>query len=118
MLKFNTFYRHITDLGLFSGCHRMPTRSFYYKTYQFPVCARCTGVFLGNIIAIPLYFTIPLHPFWYILGCGIMFLDWFIQYMGWRESNNIRRIITGCIAGYALTSLYMMILCFLITWFL
>ncbi|MGG7175281.1 DUF2085 domain-containing protein [Clostridium neonatale] len=25
------------------GCHQLPDRSFFIRSYQFPICARCTG---------------------------------------------------------------------------
>ena len=34
----------LMEYGHKIGCHQMPERSFFYKEYQFPVCARCTGV--------------------------------------------------------------------------
>ena len=30
-------------------CHQIPARSFYYAGAQFPVCARCTGLYLGAL---------------------------------------------------------------------
>ena len=28
-------------------CHQRPERSFFWDTHQFPVCARCTGLYLS-----------------------------------------------------------------------
>ena len=36
-----------------------------------------------------------------ILFCLIMFVDWFVQYKFQRESNNLRRLVTGFVCGYA-----------------
>ena len=44
----------LEEIGEASGCHRMPERSFFFKGYQFPVCARCTGVAIGQFIALVL----------------------------------------------------------------
>jgi uncharacterized membrane protein len=32
-------------------CHQLPARSFYLWSAQLPVCARCTGIYLGAAIA-------------------------------------------------------------------
>ena len=32
-------------------CHQLPERSFYLWTHQMPVCARCTGLYLGAAVA-------------------------------------------------------------------
>jgi len=35
-----------------------------------------------------------------------MGLDWFIQYIGFRQSNNIRRLITGFLGGLGVFGIY------------
>jgi uncharacterized membrane protein len=86
----------------FAICHQMPERSFKYKGKQFPLCARCTGIFIG-------YFTFPLFQLQIIepsLSLVIilsipMFGDSITQSMNYRESNNILRVITGFLFGAA-----------------
>ena len=46
------------DWGKRLGCHQMPERSFFIKGYQFPVCARCTGVLVSSIAACMVFFSI------------------------------------------------------------
>lgn len=87
-------------LGTRIGCHQLPERSFYFRNYQFPVCARCCGVLLGQITAIVLFlFTYIINIKISITLAAIMLLDWGIQYIGVLESNNIRRVITGFLGG-------------------
>jgi uncharacterized membrane protein len=33
-------------------CHQRPERSFFVDGYQFPVCARCTGLYLSGALAL------------------------------------------------------------------
>lgn len=89
-------------IGSRCGCHQMESRSFEIKGWQFPVCSRCTGVLLGQIIGVVIYISglrIPIY-----LDCiflFLMFMDWFLQYRKIRESTNLRRLITGTLAGIA-----------------
>lgn len=91
-------------IGRWSGCHQLAERSFFVNGYQFPVCARCTGVFVGYIICLSTFFLL-LNLKIALAGCFIMFLDWFIQYKEWHESTNIRRFITGVLGGYGILSI-------------
>lgn len=36
----------------YSFCHRIDSRSFHVGDYQFPLCARCSGMYLGALLAI------------------------------------------------------------------
>lgn len=86
-------------LGAFT-CHQIYERSFNYKGYQFPVCARCTGIFVGNIIGILLY--IMNIKISIITGLGlilIMAIDGLLQLFKIKASTNKRRFITGILAG-------------------
>ena len=97
----------LMHLGKLTGCHQLPERSFHYKDYQFPVCARCCGVLIGETLAIIVI------PFGIILSIPVsltlmlgMFVDWFTQYVEIKQSNNIRRLITGIMGGLGCWSLY------------
>ena len=100
----------LMEAGRKLGCHQMPDRSFFFKGYQFPVCARCTGVILGEIIAIVVLIFVRIY-YWIALLCLIpMGIDWGIQYLEILKSDNIRRVITGTIAGFGLTHIYFYII--------
>ena len=89
-------------LGNRCGCHQREDRSFKIGEFQFPICSRCTGILLGQIISVLLIFlkiNIPIYLDFIFLA--IMFLDWYIQFKKIRESTNIRRLITGTLAGIA-----------------
>lgn len=99
------------DIGRKLGCHQRADRSFQIKGYQFPVCARCTGVLLGYFFAILLNICIHSNMLIYfsIAFCIIMFVDWWIQYLNIKESNNIRRLFTGILGGIGIFSLFVII---------
>ena len=93
-------YELLFKIGCRTGCHQRADRSFFFKGYQFPVCARCTGVLIGYCLTIPVYL---LWKFYYqqcLIACLIMLLDWMIQYLKIRESTNIRRLVTGVLGGF------------------
>lgn len=95
------------EIGEWSGCHQMPERSFFYKGFQFPVCARCTGVIISSIAAFFVFLKKKLSISLCFLLSGIMFLDWFLQYKEIRESTNPRRLITGLIGGFGFSTLHL-----------
>jgi len=105
-IKFNSLYQFAGRLG----CHQRPDRSFFIKGIQFPLCARCTGVFIGQITAI-LFFIFGYKPdlTLCIISSSIMFLDWFLQYKFNIESTNLRRLFTGFLGGIGLTGIYYLI---------
>ena len=109
-----TPYEFIMITGQLSGCHQMPERSFFCKGKQFPVCARCTGVFIGSLAGIVIYFIQPLPLWTCFLCCAVMFADWLIQRVGVRESTNVRRLITGIICGVGIWNIYLKLISFII----
>ena len=98
-------------LGNRCGCHQREDRSFKIKGWQFPICSRCTGILVGQLLGIFIYifqFRIPIY-----ISCIfllIMFFDWYIQYKKIRESTNIRRFITGTLAGIAQVAIFIEII--------
>ena len=94
-------------LGNRCGCHQREDRSFKIRGWQFPICSKCTGILVGQLLGILIYifqFRIPIY-----ISCIfllIMLLDWYIQYKKIRESTNIRRFITGTLAGIAQVAIF------------
>ncbi len=102
-------------LGDRCGCHQREDRSFFIKGWQFPVCSRCTGILTGQVIGVILYiFSVRIPIYIDFLFLAIMFLDWFIQYKKIKESTNIRRFITGNLAGIAQVSIIIKIILWII----
>lgn len=88
-------------------CHRLPDRTFKIGKYHFPMCTRCTGLYIGAFF----YFTfvyfnyVQYNLFFILFGMLIMFpilIDGLTQFLGYRESNNILRFSTGLIASIGL----------------
>ena len=102
-------------LGSRCGCHQREDRSFFIKNWQVPICSRCTGILTGQVIGILLYIFSFKIPFYVdLLFLTIMFLDWFIQFKRIKESTNIRRFITGNLAGIAQVSIIIKIISWII----
>ena len=36
-------------------CHQLPERSFYWGQWQFPVCSRCTGLYLSAAVGLAVW---------------------------------------------------------------
>lgn len=85
----------------FKICHQKPERSFFYKGNQFPVCARCTGIYAGYIF-IPIFLFFPINLLTSIVLLIPAILDGTTQAYCNRESNNILRVITGFMFGAGL----------------
>lgn len=100
----------IYDIGDKSGCHQLPDRSLYWNGYKFPVCARCTGVAIGQTLAVILGFIVNIPIFLSIFFLSVMGIDWGLQEFKIKESNNYRRILTGILGGFGLFSIYIHII--------
>lgn len=97
----------LMKIGETLGCHQMPERSFFLKGYQFPVCARCTGVIISAVIATVVFIKRKLPIRICIALSSIMLIDWSLQYLKIKESTNTRRFITGLIGGFGYSTLHM-----------
>lgn len=97
-------------IGNNSGCHQLPERSFFYHGKQFPICARCTGVVIGQLIAIGIGFFTNVNFRLSLLSLGVMGLDWGMQEIKIKRSTNTRRLITGILGGFGLFSIYVSVI--------
>ena len=105
-IKFWTF---LMQLGAKTGCHQLHERSFFFGDYQFPVCARCTGLFIGQTGGLILFYfllSVNLKILFLLASLSVLMLgiDGFFQLKKIWVSNNIRRIITGILCGFFVTS--------------
>ena len=88
-------------------CHRLPEKSFFFKGKQFPICARCTGILIGYFIGIIyILFNKNLHIIIELSFMIPLLIDGTGQYLGYFRSTNIRRLITGTLAGISTICLF------------
>ncbi|MDR2967796.1 MAG: DUF2085 domain-containing protein [Methanobacteriaceae archaeon] len=117
-MKINPLYLDLID-GKIEGaykfpfyfiCHRIPNRTFKIKKYYFPVCARCTGIYISGFIY---FFIATFTPIVYSIELIILAIlliiptaiDGISQLLNKRESNNSSRFLTGLLAGLGLAIL-------------
>ena len=82
-------------------CHQRPERSFHIWGKQLPLCARCTGIVLGQLAAM-IWMLCAGQPVVGWLGLALIVptvLDGWLQMKFDFESNNARRCVTGVMAG-------------------
>ena len=102
------------------SCHQIPERTFNIRGRYFPVCARCTGLYLGVFFYLIyqyysyVYYSIDLTIL-AILMVVPTFLDGFTQFLGLRESDNKLRLITGFLGGIGLSILVVSIKLYLLS---
>jgi uncharacterized membrane protein len=90
-------------------CHRKPERTFKVKGYYFPVCARCTGIYISMLVSLILLWNIQFNSISSALIAIILIIpmgiDGTTQLLGMRLSNNKLRLITGLLGGVGLVIL-------------
>jgi uncharacterized membrane protein len=101
-----------------SVCHQIPSHSFETSGIQFPLCARCSGLYLGSFIGLVFCFiqgrrkAIPKKG--YVILLAVLFLAWagdginsfltgFLNKTIIYETTNITRLITGFGMGLVLS---------------
>lgn len=102
-------------------CHQLPERSFFVADIIFPVCARCTGIYVGFtfvLIALLVHYrqTRPSRGLalaaYVIIAVGVAGMAWdgISSYASIRETSNLLRLVTGVGFGSALaTVVYLML---------
>jgi uncharacterized membrane protein len=98
----------------FGLCNQLPARSFFAGGHQLPVCARCTGIYVGFVVSLAVISFLErgrrrsgMPPAW-LLGLGVaaiavMAWDGVTSYAGLRETTNVLRLATGLGTGFALS---------------
>jgi uncharacterized membrane protein len=88
-------------------CHGMEARCFHWGGVPMPICARCTGLYLGFLIGIGLFAAvrklqrISIPSSMVIVLVAPLVVDGITQAMGLRVSTNELRVATGLLCGSA-----------------
>jgi len=105
-----------------SVCHQIPSHSYHRDNLQFPMCARCSGLYLGSLIGI-LYFSLQGRKAstpgkeWLVL-LAVCFILWgmdginslasdFIDHPFLYTTTNATRLITGFGMGLVMSTALM-----------
>ncbi|EKD76506.1 MAG: hypothetical protein ACD_43C00087G0002 [uncultured bacterium] len=80
-------------------CHGLPERSLRWSGKILPICARCTGLWIGYAIGAALVWFF-IFPWWIsLILIAPLAIDGGTQAIQLRHSNNNLRLITGVCAG-------------------
>ena len=117
------FWEKLHALG-YAVCHQIEDRSFRVHGICSPLCARCTGMYLGAILAL-IYQAFQgrkakAPPVWVIVVLALLFgwfgvdglnsfLQFFPNFSGIYEPSNLLRLVTGMGVGLGIgTVLYVL----------
>ena len=85
-------------------CHQLPDRSFHLAGYQFAVCSRCTGLYVGFALTAlayplirPLRATATPRLVWLILAAIPLLVDFSLGYFNIWANTHASRFITGAL---------------------
>jgi uncharacterized membrane protein len=110
-----------TRLVGYAICHQIPERSFHINGQQLPLCARCTGIYLGGLAGFTLMMVwgrrravglppvpITLVFIGFIAALGVdginSYLSFFPDMPHLYEPKNWLRLTTGTLEGLALSA--------------
>ena len=107
------FWNKLMAIGS-AVCHQDPAHSFLVYSQQMPLCARCTGMYLGALLSLAFHFQRgklgSLPPRKMVIPLGLLFFAFALDGLnswagslgtGWNfyETTNLTRLITGTGAG-------------------
>jgi uncharacterized membrane protein len=98
------FERIKNEFGKAPLCNGRPERAPHFGTFVFPLCWRCTGLFVGCIIATIIKLSVEIESNILIafISSLPMLVDWSLQRVEIKESTNFRRFTTGLICATGL----------------
>lgn len=87
-------------------CHQIDSRSFHVDGGKLAVCARCSAIYVGFLLALivyPLIRRLDEHAvpsrFWIVLAIGPMIADVMLNFFGLQSSTLLTRAISGGLFG-------------------
>ncbi len=111
-----------TDAIGYAVCHRIPTRSFFAYGRQLPLCARCTGLYVGVLTGLGSFLARkraraaqlpPVRTLAVLVGLGATYavdglnsyLSLFDFYTPLYPPHNTLRLLTGTLFGLGLSAI-------------
>ena len=88
-------------------CHQRPERSFFIGGQQLPVCARCTGLYLGAALAIPLGLIAAVaassrsNRRILLVAALPTLITWTLEFAGIMTFSNVVRFVCALPLGFA-----------------
>jgi len=93
-------------------CHQMPERSFELLGFPWAVCHRCSGIYLGVLLAAVFYTAIPrrltsheMRRYWVAAATAPLLMDVGLTAAGVWNNAPLSRLCTGFLFGSMLSSL-------------
>jgi uncharacterized membrane protein len=110
------------DHAAFAVCHRISERSFTFAGRPLPLCARCSGTYLGALAGLIVLtargrgraWRLPAPRYLVVLGVFLLawavdglnsFLTFFPDLPHLYEPHNVLRLITGMLEGLAIAAI-------------
>jgi uncharacterized membrane protein len=87
-------------------CHQRPERSFVFHGRQLPVCARCTGLYIGAAVAAPLALIAATaaaasRARWvFVIAALPTLITWTAEFLGLAHFSNSVRAIGALPLGF------------------
>lgn len=101
-----------SDLGKIPFCNKRCDRAPHIGRFCFPLCWRCTAILISSITFYFIIIKTKAYTKFNIFICVFSFIcllpsviDWIIQIKGIKESNNLKRALTGTIFGLGMVLL-------------
>ena len=86
-------------------CHGIAHRCYSMWNVPMPICARCTGIYIGMFSGLVFFVMVPwIYERWLriamYVAAGVLAVDGLTQLARLRESTNDLRLATGLAAGF------------------
>ncbi len=99
--RMNPFARWMYSSGDVN-CHQKASRTLFINGNEMPYCSRDLGIFIGMMLGslLGLFIVLDLKRWYIIGGLAPMGVDGVGQLLGFWESTNPVRLVTGGLAGF------------------